>query len=272
MGLRPDAGGSVSSFTAFGREVFRTGASGAAGAGDLSCFPMVPFVNRIAGGRFVFREKRIAIASTWAPHALHGFGWLRPWDVIHRSVNAAVLSYEADRGSWPWRYRAEQSVVLEGDTARIELAVENRDDRAMPASLGLHPFFAGLDEAELEAHAEGAWLTDEELIPTRWTPMRSAPAAFAPPRRVAGTRLDNCFTGFDGFARITWPGRRIEVLIEAPACAFLQVYSRGADGSFCIEAQTAMPDAFNHDGDTGLRIVEPGERFACVTRFIASQF
>ncbi len=52
----------------------------------------------------------------------------------------------------------------------------------------------------------------------------------------------------------------------------MQIYTRGNDGSFCVEAQTAMPDAFNRADAmgaeaTGLQIIAPGDGFACTTRF-----
>jgi aldose 1-epimerase len=273
MSLVPHAGGGILSFTAFGRDIFRRAdCVEEVDPVDLSCFPMTPYANRIAQGRFRLREEFIEIRSSWARHALHGFGWRRPWNVDRRTSNSAMLSYQEDRGSWPWRYRTELSVVLEENTAFMELAVENLDDRPMPASLGFHPFFLGIDEAELDIQADGVWLTDEELIPTKWAPIEAAPVSFAPARPIAGTNLDNCFTGFRGTARIIWPRRRIEVVIEAPACRFLQVYSQAADGSFCVEAQTAMPDAFNHSEEvSGARSIEPGGRFTCLTGFRVSE-
>ena len=44
-------------------------------------FPLVPFVNRIRGGRFTFRGREVRLAPNMAgdPSPLHGQGWLNPW-------------------------------------------------------------------------------------------------------------------------------------------------------------------------------------------------
>ena len=46
-------------------------------------FPLVPYVNRIRGGRFTFRGREVRLAPNMAgdPSPLHGQGWLSPWQV-----------------------------------------------------------------------------------------------------------------------------------------------------------------------------------------------
>jgi galactose mutarotase-like enzyme len=69
---------------------------------------------------------------------------------------------------------------------------------------------------------------------------------------------------------VRWADRPWSLRISAPDCRFMQVYTRGADGSFCVEAQSSAPDPFRlaADGhDAGLASVPPGGRFTCRTRF-----
>ncbi len=276
MDCAPEAGGGIAAFRAFGMDILRPADRDAILSRDplgLSCFPMTPFVNRITRGAFAFQGEQISLAPPVPPYPLHGYGWRAPWVVDELGPESAVMSWRNDETSaWPWICRTEQSLRIEPDALVVELAVENLDDHPMPASLGLHPYFPAIDEALLEAEADGVWVTDDDLIPTKWVAISEAVASFAKPRSLARTYLDNCYTGFRGEARLSWPRPGLQVTIEAPNCRFMQIYTRGNDGSFCVEAQTAMPDAFNRADAmgaeaTGLQIIAPGDGFACTTRF-----
>jgi aldose 1-epimerase len=76
--LQPEIGGSVAGFHWRDEPVFRP----ACGPSvlDAACFPLAPFSNRIAHGRFRFGGREVALAPNFPdsdhPHPLHGFGWL----------------------------------------------------------------------------------------------------------------------------------------------------------------------------------------------------
>jgi aldose 1-epimerase len=107
-------------------------------------------------------------------------------------------------------------------------------------------------------------------MPTCWAGPDISPS-FQTFKKLAASDLDNCFTGFGGEAVIRWPNRP-DVRILSQGCNFLQVYTRGEDGSFCVEAQTAMPDGINRIGNpnAGIVIVEPGQTFGCDTHFVVA--
>lgn len=270
--LAPEAGGSISEFRHNDRPVLRSASPAAVAARDplgMACFPMTPFVNRIRDGRFEFGGKRVQLAQAGIKHPLHGQGWRSPWQVTAAEASSATLEFEGGGDEWPWRYRSRQHFMLSSEGLAVLLEVENLSTSSMPASLGLHPYFPDIATASLRAKSSGCWEVDSELMPTGWQDTEGTPLfnAFVP---LAGSRLDNCFTGFDGEATIIWsegPGVRI----VSQTCDFLQVYTRGNDGSFCVEAQTAMPDAMNLIGDpgAGTTVVEPGTTFSCLTLFQA---
>jgi aldose 1-epimerase len=271
VGVIPEIGAGITYFRAGGIDLFRSAADAAMEERDplgLACFPMTPFVNRVANGRFRFDGVQVVLPSSRFAHALHGYGWLNAWKVEDASPSQVVMSWTEAGDAWPWRSRTTEIVDVRPDALVVTLLLENLDERAMPAALGLHPFYPHLEEAELEADVSGIWLTSEDLIPLAWRPAEGSSSM-----RLATTSLDNCFTGFDGVARIRWPRRHVEVIMEASGCRFLQVFTRSLDGSFCIEAQTAMPDALNQMSrlgpeSTGIKVLAPGERLACTTRFL----
>ena len=118
------------------------------------CYPLVPFSNRIAGGRLAVAAEthRPAINGPARGHALHGHGAWRPWQVTARTDRRVGLTYTYDAGAagWIWPYRAEMSLSLTSRALTWRLAVINlHPSRAMPAGLGLHPYLADCDDGRL---------------------------------------------------------------------------------------------------------------------------
>ncbi len=239
-----------------------------------ACFPLVPYSNRIRDGRFRFGRRDHRLAPNFAPsrHSIHGHGWKLPWRVgEHRAADLA-LAYEHDGSDWPMPYRAEQRFTLDGGALTVEVAVTNLGDEAMPAGLGLHPYFPRTPDCRLTAGVVQMWATDDEVMPTALVAATATadPSTGLQPELAV---LDNCFTGFSGRAVIDWPGRGASLTLEAdPALAFLVVYTPPDADFFCVEPVSHCTDAVNLAAagrkDTGLRVLGPGERFAAAARFL----
>jgi aldose 1-epimerase len=236
LDLAPDAGGSITRFAADGHDLLRPAAT--ASGKDNACYPLVPFSNRIANGRLSFDGAAIELAPNWPGmrHPMHGDGWARPWRVARSDERSAELVYEHDghRG-WPLRYRARQSFRLDERSLNFEMSLENLEARPVPGGMGLHPFFVRDPDSELAFKAEAVWLADAEVLPTervavpeRWD--------FVRPRRVAGVDLDNCFSGWEGAASITWPSRGLRLDLSATKpFRFLIVFIPPGRNFFCVE-------------------------------------
>src|SRR5215510_3712910 len=146
--LAPQAGGSIARFRvddAF--DLLRPMPSEAVASGrgnQASAYPLVPFSNRIANGRLVVDGKEYRLQPNWpgVRHPMHGEGWARPWEVTRHDERSAELvdRYETT-GGWPFRYQARLVFRLEADGLFVTMAIANLEDRAVPAGLGLHPFF-----------------------------------------------------------------------------------------------------------------------------------
>jgi len=266
ISLDPTRGGVVREFTWHGLDVFRPTPSA---AGDdpleVACFPMVPYVNRVAGGHFEFMDRSVQLKPNWSgdPHPLHGQGWRTSWDVVSASNTSATLRMEGGGNEWPWRYRSEQCFELGPDELWIELSVENLSDTPMPAMLGLHPYFADARHAQLQAELPRIWLTDAAAIPVEeaQTPLR---CRFGESRAIESVALDHCFSGWNGIASLRWPDR--VVTIRAAQCRYLHVYAPADKDFFCIEPQTAPPGALSRNlGEAA--VVAPRERFAMRVQF-----
>ena len=96
--LSPSVGGSISGFEAHldgqQRSLLRLRNSVGENVLEAASFPLVPFVNRIRGGRFVCGEREVELAPNMAgdPSPLHGQGWLHPWSVERCRPSEAMAS------------------------------------------------------------------------------------------------------------------------------------------------------------------------------------
>jgi aldose 1-epimerase len=207
---------------------------------------MVPYANRIAGGRFTVHGQRIFIPPNWSgsKHPLHGQGWLTRWTVIESSATRATLEFEGGGNDWPWRYRARQYFELSPHALGISLSVENLSASPMPAMLGLHPYFPQGSIAQVQVALDSVWQSDEDNLPLRETPV-PAEWSFKSMRAIGDVVLDHCFTGWNGTAKITWPSHSLQ--LYASNCRFLHIYSPPRADYFCLEPQTCAAGALNRD-------------------------
>jgi len=239
---------------------------------NVSCFPLVPFSNRVRGGRFCFDGRTISLpVDARDPHFEHGHGWRMPWKIEEVSPRSIVLSYSHEADAWPWSYRAEQRFTLTEAALTVEVTLANRATRPMPCGIGMHPYFPRTATTRLTASVAAMWQTDRDVLPTRLAPCREAADPTAG-LAVDAAALDNVFTGWDGVAEITWPERAARLRMEAEApLRSLVVYSPAEGDFFCAEPVSNITDAFNMPAgrhDSGLIVLGAGESARANVRFI----
>lgn len=242
----------------------------------LASFPLVPYSNRIRDGRFAF-QGRVVVEPT-APgttNAIHGHGWQVPWRIEEREDNHLTIAYEhrpdPAQATWPWRYRAWQSLAVTPRTLTMAMGIESRSATAMPAGLGHHPYFPRTKQSRVTASIKTIWWPEAGDLPVA----RVLPPEGADPRQgvaVDSVRLDHAYAGWDGSAAIEWPERRARLtMIADPALATLVIYSPSDAPYFCVEPVSHCVDAFNlADGgmaQTGMRVLAPGETWVAAVRF-----
>lgn len=218
-------------------------------------FPMVPFANRIENARFVFDERPVKLEADAAgvPHALHGHGWQRRWDLCERKRERCTMTYRHEGAAgWPWRYRAWQTIDLRGARLSLRLRVRNDGDATMPCGLGFHPFFPRACAARLRVDAGLVWDGSAPQFPRSTT--RPPPHLdLAEERPVALCRgLDHCYENWDRRASIRWRGGSLRLSVEGcAATARVVVYTPRRASYFCVEPVTHAVNAFNLDDPTG---------------------
>lgn len=256
--IRPDLGASIVRLEWQGRPILRRVSDPVSTVLETGCFPLVPYANRIGWGRFESQGEpvQLPVLEAFAPHALHGDGWLCEWKVAEGPA-ASTLVYRHDAGAWPWEYQARQTLEFDGPEAVITLSVENLSDRPMPWGLGLHPYFPAGPETRLAFDATGVWETSEDALPIRLSDTGAVFDWSSGPRVSEAPFTDHCYTGC-GPARLIHPDHEVQIW-SSPNARHAQVYAPGGD-FVCFEPVTHRPDVFNATkGDVNpFLLVEPG--------------
>jgi aldose 1-epimerase len=236
-----------------------------------SCFPLIPFSNRVRDGRFVFDGFEAKIAPISGPHAEHGHGWRCPWSILDRNSECLSIGFAMRDSDWPFPYDARQTFRLSDRQLSVEIALTNRAVTDIPAGIGLHPYFPRTPRCRLHARVAEIWQTDTEVMPTRL----ALPAAGADPNdgiEPDQVPLDNCFTGWSGEAMIEWPERAARLRMSAePPLRHLVLYTPPGESYFCAEPVSHCTDAFNLSAagrtDTGAIRLAPGATVSATVTF-----
>lgn len=268
--IEPEAGGSIARFDWRGEPIFRR----RCGEGPLNSasFPLVPFSNRIAFGRFEVDGETFSLAPNFPgqdhPHTLHGFGWLGAWKVASADDASISLKYLHEADEWPWPFEAEQRLSLTPAGLRHDLSVRNLGVTPMPAGLGFHPYFPATPRARYVGFHNGEWQTSADGLPVRLQREREA-RDWWDGQPIAARDVDTAYVERSGPLEIFWPERGMALRIDpSPALRFTIVYAPAGVNFFCVEPVSHETDALNRKGRrTGLRWLEAGDTFAVYARY-----
>ena len=265
--LSPSIGGSISAFEWIGdgepRGILRTHSGPLESVLDAASFPLVPYVNRIRGGRFAFREREVRLSPNMPGDVspLHGQGWLGAWDVAEESEMRAILSFHHPAGEWPWDYEAHQEFEIDERSLAIGLACRNLSTEPMPCGLGQHPYFDCGPDTRLDTSVTHAWTVDANVLPLEEV---VADGRYdLRERLVCGQDLDNGFGGWNGEARMDDPEWPYAVTLSSLQARFFQLYSPNQGGIFVAEPVTHANAALNAPEEEwerlGMRVLDPSE-------------
>jgi aldose 1-epimerase len=243
---------------------------------------LVPWPNRIAGGRYRWDDAtlQLAISEAKTGNAIHGLGRWSAWELERVSPATATASFivRAQSG-YPFTVAFRAAYVLADDGLTVAMTATNLSARPAPVGMGAHPYLyapgphstpARADDALLTVPAERRLLVDEALIPTGDEKVADGPFDFRAARQVGDLVIDHCFSELrrdpDGRARVVLAGDGGAVTVWMDeAWEYIQVFTGdtlSADQrrrSIAVEPQTCPADAFN--SGHGLRTLEPGETF-----------
>ncbi|CAL1692673.1 putative protein YphB [Brevundimonas subvibrioides] len=272
--IRPDIGAAITQLTWRGRDILRPAPETARGPLETGSFPLVPYANRIDRGAFRFDGRDVALPPTpgFEPHALHGVGWLRAWNVQRSGTDFVDLALTAEPSpDWPWAWTAAHGLRLDAHGLEMTLAVTNADRLPMPAGLGLHPYFAIGPETALTAAAARVWANGADQIPERLVPAARITDWSQGVVVASAPFVDNAYADWSGQARLAHGDHTVRVTASANA-SWLQIYAPNDTGFVCVEPVTHRPDAPNAPPDekTGLVVLMPGQTLSMSMRIDAA--
>ncbi|WP_064696758.1 aldose 1-epimerase [Rhizobium aegyptiacum] len=236
-----------------------------------SCYPLVPFGNRVKDNRFVFGgvDYRFIPNTEWDKHYLHGEGWQAEWSLGRRTPHSAEMTFTHRGGATPYEYRARQQFVLNDEGLTLTLAVENCGERAMPFGLGWHPYFPMTPNTTLQAPARQFWTEVEGWLPGERTEIPSD-LDFTSPAPLPHRWVNNGFENWSGEALITWPEWHTALRLTADAVfkhAFVFVSDTAFDPNFrrdyfCFEPMSHLANGHNLPDLGDLKVLQPGDSFS----------
>ena len=223
-------------------------------------YPLVPFSNRVAHASLQWQGTSHPLIKNNGeePHAIHGVGWERPWEVLEHAPNFALLSYEhRPDAAWPFAFDASQTIQVGPDSVSLTLGMTNQSAHAAPAGLGWHPYFTKRADAYIRFVADGRWDMGPDKLPTQCRPSAGLDAF------CADLDLDHCFEGWRGSVELT---DALMVTRIQSNLGHLVVYTQPAKDFVAIEPVSHVNNALNLMAQTGIaperlgvRVLQPGE-------------
>ena len=277
--VKPAIGAALGAWTRAGQTIFHPVADPnlvAQHGAAVGAYPLIPFSNRVADGRFAFEGQQYQLDQNFRgePHTIHGNAWMRAWSVLHRDQSVAVLTLDHappgdPAGQWPFRYHAEIEYRLRDDGLAVRIRVRNTDRRAQLVGLGFHPFYPRDPDLALGFSAGSVWHVGPDSLPDARLPVEDG-YRFEPMRTIDGPPLDNCYAGWTGTAFLRWPRRGLALTMTAGApFGHLVAFTPPGRDYIAVEPASNMTDAINHPEipDRGLTILQPDEELTAEVEF-----
>lgn len=241
--------------------------------------PLIPWPNRLAGGRYEFggQELQLPLSEPGQNNAIHGLVRWNAWETAEASATEVRLGHVLwPQPGYPFTLALELGYELSGHGLRVTMTAENAGKGRAPYGAGQHPYVRAergrVDGSVLLVPAE-SWLEmDARQIPTgRVRGVAGTEYDFRRPRPIGAARLDVAFVRLardtGGLARISLAtaggSRRVTMWLDS---AFDYVMAFTGDTldeaerrrSIALEPMTCAPDAFRNR--LGLVVLEPGQR------------
>ncbi len=270
-----EVGAGLRAYTVDGHDVvdgFAADEMASSGRGQV----LVPWPNRIAGGRYDWRGRTLQLPLTEAEagNAIHGLVRWVAWRVVEREPHRVVLAHGLDpQPGYPFALGLRVEYALSDDGLRVETTATNVGSQPCPFGAGAHPYLTAgtptVDTAILGLPARSVLESDEHGIPVGRAAVEGTAFDHRDPRPLGGTVLDHCFTDLerdaDGIARVTLAdpasGRTVTLRVDE-RYPYLMLYTGDSRPdvrrrSLAVEPMTCPPNAFR-SGESVIALA-PGE-------------
>lgn len=274
--LCPEIGGAIVNATWRGRPVLHdrsTEALETRNVRRMACYPLVPYSNRIGHARFSWLSQVHSLRPNFPgePHAIHGFGWQRAWDVkTQTDTTVAMTLCHAPDADWPYACRVCQTISLHDGDLLLELSIVNAHSTTMPAGLGWHPFFPLSDATRLQTDWTSMFEMDADHLPADHVEV-AGQLDFSTPQPLANVEVDHCFAGWSGRASIQQDDHVLHLRAAGTPAAVLM--RPGREAFFALEPVSHLNNALQFEPArqiAPMQDIAPGEGLSIAMRLSAN--
>jgi aldose 1-epimerase len=222
-------------------------------------YPLVPFSNRVGLATLKWQGTSHPLVQNNAaePHAIHGVGWQRPWQLLESDERYVLLAYEHQPdAAWPFAFDASQTFRLRPGALELTMGITNQSAQPAPVGLGWHPYFLKRARSRITFEATGRWEMGDDKLPTHRNPSPGLDVD------CAFLEVDHCFEGWSGTVHL-----RDEVLHTRITSSLhhLVVFTNSTRDFVAIEPVSHVNNAINlvaggaRAEDLGVQVLQPGE-------------
>jgi aldose 1-epimerase len=241
VSIAPAAGGRIAQISFDGVPWLCGPEDGDQAAIAWGSYAMVPWAGRVRRGRFHFNGRDWQLPITLGPHAIHGVGFVLPWQVREASAAQVDLELQLPQDNrWPFGGTARQRITVAGRQLRQELSVTAGDQPMPRPVLGWHPWYRKPERLD--------------FTPSHYYPRDAEGIALPARPGTPPVPWDDCFIS-------TVPvvlHRAGQTLRLESGCDHWLIFDERAHAT-CVEPQGGPPDAFNLEPE---RRIDPGETVA----------
>jgi aldose 1-epimerase len=229
---------------------------------------LVPFPNRIAGGKFTYDGKSYTLpCNDHGVNAIHGFAFDKPWRIIEEETDegwarivgefAMLRDSSFTEEHWPGNFRVRCDLKLEEQKLSQRFAVENLSDVQIPFGLGIHPYFrlplSGQGSlADCSIFSPNKTLVElDATIPTGATKAVAGEHDLRKPTPIGARFFDTVFTDVESTGclklhKLSEDAKRLSAIMRHDdEFLFIVVYIPPHRNALCIEPYTCVTNAVN---------------------------
>jgi aldose 1-epimerase len=244
---------------------------------------LVPFPNRIAGGKFIYDGKDYSLPlNSQGVNAIHGFAFDKPWRIVNQSPPELPPSitgeFEMLRDSefteehWPGNFQVRCEVRTGARQIDHVFSISNLSNASIPFGLGTHPYFRLIGDGTGSLNRCGIIVAAETLVELKDTiptgnvrPVDDETRLVIQDRRpgripvhIGDRKLDDVYTGLQPFGKdgkspkfehAVFDLRKDETLFTAiihnADFPYVVVYVPSHRKAVCIEPYSCVTNAVN---------------------------
>lgn len=233
---------------------------------------LVPWPNRMRGGRYAFdgEQFQLALTEPLKANAIHGLGRWSRWVPVRHEASAVTLRLDiVAQDGWPFEVSVDVTYSLHPESGlAVSTTAVNNGSRRAPFGAGFHPYVStggvALDDVRVKVPARERLILDEAKCPVGSQQVAGSPYDLRRGPKLRDLRIDDAFTGLSrtrhhSVVDVRMRRAGVQVWLDE-TFRFVQVYTldllAAGQPAIAVEPMTCAPDAFN-SGD-GLIVLDPG--------------